>query len=204
MTTPQKNAAVLTVVAVVVAGMIYTGAKHSRRVKPLDEQGLQSDLRGKPAPDFELKTIDDKNIKLSDLRGKAVVVNFWATWCEPCKLEMPWLVDLQQKYSAQGLVILGLNVDTGSSNEKIASFAKEMGVNYPVLKATDAVSDMYGGIDGLPTTFYVGRDGVVVEQGAGIISKDEIEDHIKLALARSPGSSSGSSPMEQKDDKEKQ
>jgi thiol-disulfide isomerase/thioredoxin len=202
-TTPQKNAIVLTVVAVVVAGMVYTGAKHSRRIKPLDEQGLQSDLRGKPAPDFELNTIDDKKIKLSDLRGKAIVVNFWATWCDPCKLEMPWLVDLQEKYSAQGLVILGLNVDQGSK-EKVASFAKEMGVNYPVLRATDAVSDLYGGIDGLPTTFYVGRDGVVVEQGAGIISKDLIEDNIKAALARSGAPASANSESGAKQDKTKQ
>jgi thiol-disulfide isomerase/thioredoxin len=179
----KQNALVLMIVALVVAGMIYTGAKHSRRMKPLDDASLQADLRGKPAPDFELSTLEGKRIKLSDLRGKAVVVNFWATWCGPCKIEMPWLVDLQQKYSAQGLVILGISVDEGST-QKIADYAKEMGVNYPVLRSTEAVSALYGGIDGLPTTFYVGRDGTVVEQAAGLVSKDVIEDEIKQALAR--------------------
>src|SRR5438270_11907810 len=101
--------------------MIYTGAKHSRRVKPFDDQGLQGDLRGKDAPDFELQALDGKKVKLSELRGKAVVVNFWATWCDPCKLEMPWLVDLQTKYADKVLVILGLSVDEGSS-DKIARF----------------------------------------------------------------------------------
>ena len=163
--------------------MIYTGAKHSRRIQPIDQQGVQGDLRGKPAPDFTLKTLDGKTVKLSDLRGKAVVVNFWATWCGPCKIEMPWLVDLQNRYASQGLVILGISVDEGSS-DKIASFAKEMNVNYTVLRTTDEVSDLYGGIDGLPTTFYVGRDGVVIEQAAGLVSKDVIENEIKAALAR--------------------
>lgn len=181
----KQNAIVLVVVAFVVAGMIYTGAKHSRRIKPLDEEGLQSDLRGKAAPDFELNTLDGKKVKLSDLRGKAVVVNFWATWCGPCKLEMPWLVDLQEKYRSQGLVVLGLSVDEGSS-DKIASYAKEMGVNYPVLRSTDAVSDSYGGIDGLPTTFYVDRTGKVLDQAAGLVSKSVIEDDIKAVLGLGP------------------
>jgi peroxiredoxin len=178
----KQNAIVLIVVAFVVAGMIYTGAKHSRRVVPLDQQGVQGDLRGRPAPDFELKTLDGKTVKLSDLRGKAVLVNFWATWCGPCKIEMPWLADLQTKYASQGLVILGVSVDEGSS-DKIASFSKEMGVNYTVLRTTDEVSDEYGGIDGLPTNFYVGRDGVVVEQVAGLVSKDVMETEIQMALA---------------------
>jgi cytochrome c biogenesis protein CcmG/thiol:disulfide interchange protein DsbE len=205
-TTPQKNAIVLVVVALVVAGMIYTGAKHSRRVKPFDDQGgLQGDLRGKEAPDFELKTLDGKKVKLSELRGKAVVVNFWATWCGPCKLEMPWLVDLQTKYADKGLVILGLSVDEGSS-DKIASFAKDMGVNYPVLRSTDEVSNLYGGIDGLPTTFYVGRDGKVIEQAAGLVSKDVIEDGIRLALAHGAVPSTASTELSnaQKDSKTKQ
>src|SRR6185312_15090271 len=115
--------------------MIYTGAKHSQRLKPLDQLGIQGDLRGKPAPDFELSTLDGKKVKLSDLRG---------------------------------MVVLGISVDEGSS-EKIASFAKEMGVTYTVLRTTDEVSNLYGGIDGLPTVFYVGRDGVVVEQAAGLV-----------------------------------
>jgi peroxiredoxin len=178
----KQNAIVLVVVAFVVAGMIYTGAKHSRRVLPVGEQGVQGDLRGKPAPDFELSTLDGKKVKLSDLRGKAVLVNFWATWCGPCKIEMPWLADLQTKYASRGLVVLGISVDEGSA-DKIASFSKEMGVNYTVLRTTDQVSDEYGGIDGLPTNFYVGRDGMVVEQVAGLVSKDVMESEIAMALA---------------------
>jgi peroxiredoxin len=178
----KQNASVLVVVAFVVAGMIYTGAKHSRRVLPVGEQGVQGDLHGKPAPDFELSTLDGKKVKLSDLRGKAVLVNFWATWCGPCKIEMPWLADLQTKYASRGLVVLGISVDEGSA-DKIASFSKEMGVNYTVLRTTDQVSDKYGGIDGLPTNFYVGRDGMVVEQVAGLVSKDVMESEIAMALA---------------------
>lgn len=169
--------------------MIYTGARRSRKLVPAGEQGIQGDLRGRMAPDFELNTLDGKKVKLSDLRGKAVVVNFWATWCGPCKIEMPWLTELQDKYRAQGLEILGISVDEGSS-DKIAAFTKEMGVSYTVLRATDVVSDSYGGVDGLPTTFYVGRDGKVVDQGQGIVSKDVMENAIRLALVTGQKTSS--------------
>jgi peroxiredoxin len=196
----KRNAIVLVVVALVVAGMIYSGARHSRKLVPTGEQGVQSDLRGKPAPDFELSTLDGKKVKLSDLRGKAVVVNFWATWCGPCKIEMPWLVDLQDKYRAQGLEILGVSVDEGSA-DKVAAFVKDMGVNYTVLRSTDEVSNLYGGIDGLPTTFFVGRNGQIVDQSQGIVSKDVIENAIHLALTTGKAEASAANAAAEKTDK---
>ena len=90
------------------------------------------------APDFELQTLDGKNLKLSDLRGKAVLLNFWATYCGPCKVEMPWFVELQKEYGPQGFQIIGVAMDDAST-EDIAKFAKEMGVNYPILIGKESV-----------------------------------------------------------------
>ena len=143
------------------------------------------DLRGKQAPVFMLKTVDGKTVSLSDYRGKAVLVNFWATWCGPCKLEMPWLIDLQKKYSAQGFTVLGLSEDDDSA-KRVGDFATKMGVNYPVLMANDNVSKAYGGTDGigyLPISYYIGRDGKVVLEIGGIISQDEIDANIRKILA---------------------
>ncbi len=113
-------------------------------------QGLP-DLRGKAAPAFTLKTVDGKTVSLSDYKGKAVLLNFWATWCGPCKLEMPWLIDLQKKYAAQGFTVLGISEDDGSP-KNVGDFAAKMGVDYPVLMADDKTSTAYGGIDYLPTS----------------------------------------------------
>ena len=85
-------------------------------------------MKGKTAPGFELETLDGKKMRLADLKGKAVLLNFWATWCDPCKIEMPWFVELQNQYGPQGLAIIGIAMDD-SSNEAIAKFTKEMGVN---------------------------------------------------------------------------
>ncbi len=144
-------------------------------------QGLP-DLRGKPAPAFTLKTVDGKTVSLSDYKGKAVLVNFWATWCGPCKLEMPWLIDLQKKYAAQGFTVLGISDDDGAP-KNVADFAAKMGVDYPVLMGNDKVSDSYGGIAYLPTSYYIGRDGKVVLEVGGIISQNEIEANIQKILA---------------------
>lgn len=147
-------------------------------------QGLP-DLLGKPAPAFTLKTIDGKTVSLSQFKGKAVLINFWATWCGPCKVEMPWLIDLQKKYAGQGFTVLGISEDDGPASN-VADFASKMGVDYPVLMATDPVSHAYGGIDYLPTSYYIGRDGRVVAEIGGLISKQEIESKIQKILA-SPG-----------------
>lgn len=187
MTTGQKNAIVLVVVAITVAAMLYTGAYRSRQARGGGASGaLQGNAIGKPAPDFELETLDGKKVKLSDFRGKAVVLNFWATWCQPCKIEMPWFIEFQNKYRGEGVEIVGVAMED-TDRKDIEKFLKEMGVNYLILLGKESVGEQYGGILGLPTTFYIGRDGTIVEQHAGLISKSEIEEHIKKASASGTG-----------------
>jgi peroxiredoxin len=140
-------------------------------------------LQGQLAPDFSLASLDGKTVKLSDFRGKAVLLNFWATWCEPCKIEMPWFVDLQKKYGPQGLQVVGVAMDDASPKD-IAEFAQKMSVNYPVLVGKEAVGDQYGGIPYLPSTFYIGRDGKVVDRVFGLVSRSEIEGNIQKALGQ--------------------
>jgi len=180
------------IVAVVVAVLFLTaitwfGIRSARPAKralagPIDAR-LASFIN-KPAPDFELTSLDGKSVKLSDYRGKAVVLNFWATWCGPCKIEMPWLVDLETKYQGQGLQIVGVSMDD-LSKDKVQDFATQMGLNYTVLMGKEAVGEQYGGVEGLPTTFYIDRSGKVIESVAGLISKSEIEANIKRALGNS-------------------
>jgi len=145
--------------------------------------------KGAVAPDFMSTDLKGNRVQLSSFKGKAVVVNFWATWCEPCKVEMPWLVDLQKKYGSQGLQVLGIAMDD-ADDATIQQFSVKMGVNYPVLKGTEAIADLYGGLDGLPATFFVDRSGKIADQVVGLMSKSVIEDAIKRALEQAPAHSS--------------
>ena len=188
----KRNVLVLAIVIFAVAGMIYVGAHLAKRPQYDAPKPGALDLNkipGVEAPDFTLKTLDGKTAKLSDYRGKAVVLNFWATWCGPCKIEMPWLVDLNTKYGPQGLVILGVamdeDVDTKDWVQKdVQKFAHEMSVNYPVLFGTSEVGDTYGGVQFLPEIFYIDRNGKVVEHAVGLKGRGEIEDNIKKALGQ--------------------
>jgi thiol-disulfide isomerase/thioredoxin len=148
----------------------------------------QPSLRGKAAPAFVLSTLDGKKVSLSDYRGRAVLVNFWATWCGPCKVEMPWFEEFQKQYAGQGFVILGLADDVDAGKDAIRKVAQKTGVTYPILLTDGKVQKAYGGVDVLPMSFYVDRNGVVVEETAGLGSKDEIEAHIKKAIASGAGS----------------
>jgi thiol-disulfide isomerase/thioredoxin len=163
------------------AGGNQDGAKKDGEAPP---QELPEPQKGSVAPDFSLKSLPDgKTVTLSSLRGKAVVVNFWATWCEPCKIEMPSLVDLQKKYGPQGLQIVGVAMDDADDKE-ISTFAHKMGVNYMVLRGTEKVGDLYGGIDRLPMTYYLDRSGKVVDETMGMAGEATFEDAIKRALAQ--------------------
>lgn len=177
-----RNPLALVVVAVIAAGMLFVGFHMARRPGP-EAPAILS--KSTPAPDFTLEALDGRNMRLSDFRGKAVLLNFWATWCAPCKIEMPWFVDLQKEYGPQGLQIVGVAMDD-SSKEDIAKFAQEMGVNYPVLIGKEAVGDEYGGVPALPESFFIGRDGKIVDRIIGLKGKGEIEDSIKKALDTSP------------------
>ncbi len=143
-------------------------------------------LTGKAAPTFALVDLNGKRVSLADYRGRPVLVNFWATWCAPCKLEMPWFEEFRKQYQAQGFEILGINEDPESGKEAIARTAKTTGVSYPILLTDDKVAQQYGGVGYLPESFYVDRTGKIVEQTAGLGTRDEIEANIKK-LVGAPG-----------------
>jgi thiol-disulfide isomerase/thioredoxin len=150
-------------------------------------------MRGKPAHPFTLVTLDGKKVSLSDYNGRPVLVNFWATWCGPCKVEMPWFEEFNKQYSGQGLVILGLADDVDAGKDAIARVAKKTGVTYPILLTDGKVQKAYapGGMDYLPMSFYVDRNGVIVEETAGLGGKDEIEAHIKKTIASGASTTAG-------------
>ena len=131
------------------------------------------------APNFALKTVDGKSAELKDFKGKAVVLSFWATWCVPCKEEMPWLIAFQKQYGPQGLVILALSMDL--SPPPVRKFLRKNPVNFPVLMANKAVADQYF-VKGLPTTIYIDGNGRITDQVPGATARNVIENEIKLAL----------------------
>jgi thiol-disulfide isomerase/thioredoxin len=183
-----RNPLALIVLAVVVAAMLYFGFHMARRS---GEEPPHILGKSTVAPNFTLETLDGKNMSLSDLRGKAVLLNFWATWCGPCKIETPWLVELQKEYGSQGLQVVGVAMDD-SGKDDIEKFAKDMGVNYPVLLGKEAVGDAYGGVPALPESFFIGRNGKIVERIIGLKGRGEIEDAIKKALNTEPGAAPSS------------
>lgn len=123
------------------------------------------------APDFTLQTITGEEVSLSDYRGKIVFINFWATWCGPCRTEIPAFVELQDEYGTDNLVILGISVDQGDRSV-VTKFAKEYNINYEILYANGEVVGKYGGIRSIPTTFIVDRDGFIRDGRVGFPGKD--------------------------------
>jgi cytochrome c biogenesis protein CcmG/thiol:disulfide interchange protein DsbE len=152
-------------------------------------------LHQKP-PGFALLDTTGKKVSLSDYRGKAVLINFWATWCGPCKVETPWLVELRNRYAGQGFEILGVSTDEpdgsdsraiAAEKQQVAKFAEEERIGYPVLLDGDRISAAYGGVDSLPASFFVDRSGTVVASVIGLDSKDGIEANIRKALGSAAG-----------------
>jgi len=167
------------VLILIVAGCSTSRTASAQSVKPTKDR--------KVAPDFVLKDASGKQIKLSDYRGKAVVLDFWATWCGPCKVEIPWFIEFQRKYKDRGLVILG--VASGDEGWDIVQpYANQMKINYPILLGNDATADLYGGIEALPTTFIIDRDGRVAKLHIGLASKEDFQNAIEKVLDAAPES----------------
>ena len=140
---------------------------------------LGKDLRGKAAPDFTLESVDGKKVSLASYKGKPMIINFWATYCGPCKLEMPWFEEFTHKYAAQGLQVIGIDDEDGVTPAQVKSAAQKAGVTYPILLDTQANGSAYGLGDYLPVTYYIDAKGNVLEQTPGAPSKDTIEANIR-------------------------
>ena len=137
----------------------------------------------KPANlNFTLKDVQGKNVRLSDYKGKVILLDFWATWCGPCKIEIPWFVEFQQKYGPMGLQVIGVSVD--DTVEKLRPYVKEYKMNYPVLQGLnhDDIQDAYGPLWGIPVTTIISRDAKICVKHAGISSKENFEKEIKSLL----------------------
>jgi thiol-disulfide isomerase/thioredoxin len=156
-----------------------------------EAEGPPSPMLGKAAPDFQLQDTTGHKVSLASYKGRPVLVNFWATWCGPCKYEIPWLAALHTKYAPQGFEILGVSSDqldpaekskAGEQKAAIVAAAAKLHVNYPVLLDGDTISQQYGGIDLLPQSFYIDRTGKIVAVITGAGSKDEAEADIRKAI----------------------
>ncbi len=143
----------------------------------------------KPAPEFSLKDADGRTVKLSDYRGKVVLLNFWATWCGPCKFEIPWFKEFEQKNKDRGLAVLGVAMDE-EGWDVVKPFLSSLQVNYRILLGNEQVSQLYGGVESLPTTFLIDREGRIASVHVGLVSKSDYEHEIEQLLSATSGASS--------------
>jgi peroxiredoxin len=137
------------------------------------------------APDFELKDADGKLVHLSDYKGKVVILDFWATWCGPCRIEIPWFTDLERNHKDKGFEVLGVSMDD-EGWDVVKPFLAEEGVNYRVVMGNDATALSYGGVDALPTTFLIDREGRIAAVHVGLASKKDIVDGVEKLLQAPP------------------
>ncbi len=142
------------------------------------------------APDATFKDLDGKDVTLSSLKGKVVVLNFWATWCEPCQVEIPWMIELQQKNADKGLTILGAAMDDEGKSvvepyvqkTEFDVDGQKMKMNYPIVLGTDDIASKFGGLIGLPTTVVITRDGKIAKRFIGLANRDQLEKQVRALL----------------------
>ena len=138
----------------------------------------------KPANlNFTLKDLNNRDVTLSSFKGKVLLLDFWATWCGPCKVEIPWFVEFQNKYASSGLQVVG--VLTEDTADKARPFAQQWKMNYTILQGNDRddVDDAFGPMFGLPVTVVISRDGKICGKHVGLSAKDAFEKEIKALLA---------------------
>lgn len=139
---------------------------------------------GEKAPDFELSTLDGEVIRLSDYLGKIVIIDFWATWCAPCRMAIPELVELQNDYGGD-LVIIGISLDQAYTRQNLKPFIESYGINYPIVLGTMEVVEAYGNIRGIPTSFVLNQEGEIVNKFTGYVPKSHYATDIDQLLKSS-------------------
>ena len=177
-------------VVVVIVGTFFADKATRVSGKNRASVTLGDEAIDQPAPDVTLKDLDGKTVSLAQYRGKVVLVNFWATWCAPCREEIPWLIEMQKTYGDKGFTVLGVAMDE-EGKSVVAPYAQteKFDVNgtpslmsYPILLGNDATADKFGGLLGYPTSVLISRDGKQIKRVTGIIDKDEISKFIESQL----------------------
>jgi len=167
------------IVAVVVVGGLYFLDRYW--IAPVTRRTAET-LEDRPfAPAFSLMDLNGRKLALADYKGKVVLLDFWATWCGPCRIEIPAFVKLQERYRDQGLVVIGISMD--DDLEPVREFYRDFRMNYAVAMGDQKITQLYGGIFGLPTTFLIGRDGRIYAKHLGAADIFIIEEEVKALLA---------------------
>jgi peroxiredoxin len=154
---------------------------HSGPQRPVNLASVKPDKERHKAPDFALKDADGKLVHLADYRGKVVLLDFWATWCGPCKIEIPWFEEFQRQHQGKGFAVIGVSMDDDGW-EVVKPFLTRLKVNYRVLIGNDHTAQLYGGIDALPTTFLIDREGRIAAVHVGLVDRKEFENGIEKLL----------------------
>ena len=184
----KKTILILTIV--IAATIVVYVADKATRVHTNASTRLVVMKAGEPAPDISLKNLDDQGVTLADYKGKVVLVNFWATWCDPCREEIPWLIEMQDKYGPKGFTVLGIAMDEEGKPVVAPFVAKErydvkgqkLPMNYPIVIGNESVAEKFGGLLGYPTSVLISRDGKQLKRVTGIINEEEISKLVEGAL----------------------
>ncbi|NBD37614.1 MAG: redoxin domain-containing protein [Verrucomicrobia bacterium] len=143
--------------------------------------GSAMDADAREAPEWTLRNLEGEEVRSSDFDGKVVLLDFWATWCPPCRKGIPEFVELQKEYGDDGLVVVGISLDRGGP-DVVKPFAEKMGINYPLVMGNQEITEQFGGIRGIPTSFLINREGEIVEKHVGYTPKNVFVKQIKPLL----------------------
>jgi len=163
----------VSLIALLAVGIVCSSTARAR--------AQETSLAGKPAPGWQLKDLNGKSVKFSDFRRKVVILNFWATWCAPCRIEIPHFVELQKEYADKGFTVIGISLDD-QGPEAVKKFVKQLAVDYPIVIGNEKVTEAYGRIDAIPATFVIDRQGHIVSQHLGYDDKATFEKEIQSLL----------------------
>jgi thiol-disulfide isomerase/thioredoxin len=173
-----KSALFLSLVAV---GLVACDQHLASPAQPKEAVVAAGEI-GSRLPDFSRKDLQGQEVSSDDLRGTVVLIDFWATWCQPCMKEMPGYQKLMDRYGQRGFVVIGFKFDTMADTEDPRAFARRIGVRYPLAVATDDVKQRFGGVEGLPTSMLYDRRGILRQKIIGFDYTDVIESELKPLL----------------------
>jgi thiol-disulfide isomerase/thioredoxin len=176
----------LLILVLLIFNPIVYGSNNSTTKSEITKGNLlttaKSEIGKDEAPDFTLYTLDGDEVKLSDYLGKVVIIDFWATWCAPCRKGIPDLISIQNEYK-DDLVVIGISLDQPATQDELIPFIERYGINYPVVLGNLEVSIAYGNIQAIPTSFIIDQEGNIINKHIGLVPKSTLAEEINSLLS---------------------